>query len=80
MPATTLRTRSAALPCSGPVDADGAPTRAPGAEAEFIAAIVDYKRSSGRNFPTWSEVLEVALNLGYVKPGETAAAGACGLR
>jgi hypothetical protein len=25
----------------------------------------DYKRRSGRNFPTWSEVLEVVRSLGY---------------
>ena len=27
-----------------------------------------YKRSSGRMFPTWSEVLEVVRDLGYEKP------------
>ena len=44
------------------------------AEREFISAILDYKQSSGRMFPTWSEVLEVAQSLGYVKPGSAAAA------
>ncbi|CAN5747555.1 hypothetical protein BH23PLA1_BH23PLA1_19290 [soil metagenome] len=37
------------------------------AEIEFMQAIQDYKRSSGRMFPTWSEVLEVLRNLGYQK-------------
>jgi hypothetical protein len=27
-----------------------------------------YKQSSGRMFPTWSEVLEVLQGLGYQKP------------
>ncbi len=44
-------------------------SRRSAAESEFISAILDYKQSSGRMFPTWSEVLEVAQNLGYVKAG-----------
>ena len=32
----------------------------------------DYKQSSGRMFPTWSEVLEVLRDLGYEKPDEYA--------
>lgn len=36
-------------------------------ELEFIQAIESYKKSSGRMFPTWSEVLEVAISLGYRK-------------
>ena len=36
-------------------------------DLEFMGAIQDYKLSSGRKFPTWSEVLEVVLALGYVK-------------
>jgi len=40
-------------------------------EVEFMKAMDDYKRKSGRMFPTWSEVLEVVRGLGYVKP-ETA--------
>ena len=40
-------------------------------EVEFMQAIERYKRSSGRNFPTCSEVLEVVRSLGYTKP-ETA--------
>ncbi|MFM7129689.1 MAG: hypothetical protein ACKO5E_07930 [bacterium] len=38
-------------------------------EMEFLKAIEDYKKSSGRAFPTWSEVLEVVKSLGYVKVG-----------
>ena len=37
------------------------------AEVEFLGAIQEYKRSSGRLFPTWSEVLEVVRTLGYEK-------------
>ncbi len=42
------------------------------AEVEFLRAIEGYKRSSGRLFPTWSEVLEVLQGLGYEKPNRTA--------
>lgn len=38
-------------------------------EVEFMKAMDDYKRKSGRMFPTWSEVLEVIRSLGYTKPG-----------
>ncbi len=34
-------------------------------EVEFMKAMDDYKRKSGRQFPTWSEVLEVIRSLGY---------------
>ena len=34
-------------------------------EVEFMNAMDDYKRRSGRQFPTWSEVLEVLRSLGY---------------
>lgn len=34
-------------------------------ELEFMYAMQEYKRSSGRMFPTWSEVLEVFKGLGY---------------
>jgi hypothetical protein len=37
------------------------------AEMEFMMAMNEYKRSSGRMFPTWSEVLEVLQRLGYEK-------------
>lgn len=36
-------------------------------EVEFMKAMDDYKRRSGRQFPTWSEVLEVVRDLGYRK-------------
>lgn len=36
-------------------------------EIEFMKAMDDYKRRSGRMFPTWSEVLEVVRSLGYVR-------------
>jgi hypothetical protein len=41
------------------------------AEMEFMMAMNEYKRRSGRMFPTWSEVLEVLQGLGYekVEPG-----------
>ena len=38
------------------------------AELEFMQAMQLYKQSSGRMFPTWSEVLEVLTHLGYEKP------------
>ncbi len=37
------------------------------AEMEFMMAMNDYKQTSGRMFPTWSEVLEVLRGLGYEK-------------
>ncbi len=37
-------------------------------EWEFMQAMQEYKHRSGRNFPTWSEVLEVLRALGYAKP------------
>ncbi|QDT02779.1 hypothetical protein K227x_11570 [Rubripirellula lacrimiformis] len=36
-----------------------------GQEIEFMKAMDDYKRDSGRMFPTCSEVLEVIRGLGY---------------
>lgn len=39
-------------------------------EVEFMRAMDDYKRRSGRQFPTWSEVLEVLRDLGYRKVAE----------
>ena len=39
-------------------------------EVEFMKAMDDYKRLSGRQFPTWSEVLEVLNALGYRKVAE----------
>ena len=42
------------------------------AEVESMMAMNEYKRSSGRMFPTWSEVLEVLKGLGYEKVGDPA--------
>jgi hypothetical protein len=36
-------------------------------ELEFMRAMDLYKRRSGRQFPTWSEVLEVLQHMGYRK-------------
>lgn len=36
-------------------------------EVEFMNALNEYKRTSGRMFPTCSEVLEVVRGLGYIK-------------
>lgn len=48
-------------------------------EIEFMNALDDYKRKSGRMFPTCSEVLEVVRSLGYVKVSAAdQAAGQCG--
>lgn len=46
-------------------------------EVEFMNAMDEYKRTSGRMFPTCSEVLEVIRGLGYVQlsPNELAAQG-----
>lgn len=39
-------------------------------EIRFMQALDDYKRCSGRMFPTCSEILEVVRGLGYVKLSE----------
>lgn len=39
-------------------------------EIEFMQAMDDYKRRSGRQFPTWSEVLEVLRSMGYRQVAE----------
>lgn len=38
-----------------------------GEEIEFMQALDAYKRSSGRMFPTCSEILEVIRDLGYIR-------------
>jgi len=38
-------------------------------ELEFMSALDEYKRTSGRMFPTCSEILEVFAGLGYRKIG-----------
>lgn len=35
---------------------------------EFMRAIDDFKRKNNKPFPTWSEVLQIVKDLGYVKP------------
>ncbi|WP_020466584.1 hypothetical protein [Singulisphaera acidiphila] len=44
----------------------------PSAEQEFMQAIKDYQKQSGRLFPTWSEILDVAQNLGKRRRGGSA--------
>lgn len=39
-------------------------------EVDFMKAMDDYKRRSGRQFPTWSEVLEVIHSMGYRQVAE----------
>jgi hypothetical protein len=41
-------------------------------EIDFMKAMDDYKRRSGRQFPTWSEVLEVLRSMGYRRVAEAA--------
>lgn len=36
---------------------------------EFITAIDEYKRVHQRQFPNWSEVLEILKTLGYARVG-----------
>lgn len=40
------------------------------AEIEFMHALDEYKRASGRMFPTCSEILEVLIKIGYRKVAE----------
>ncbi len=40
---------------------------ASGDEEEFRIAMVRYKERSERQFPTWSEVLEILRSIGYAK-------------
>ena len=41
-------------------------------EIEFMQALDEYKRASGRMFPTCSEILEVIQKLGYQKTDQPA--------
>ncbi len=41
-----------------------------GDEVAFMRAMDEYKRKSGRMFPTWSEVLEVLHSIGYRRVAE----------
>ena len=43
-------------------------------EREFMLAMDEYKRASGRMFPTCSEILEVIRNLGYSQCDATSSA------
>ena len=43
-------------------------------EVEFMNALDEYKRTSGRMFPTCSEILEVIRKLGYQKQAACPAA------
>jgi len=36
-------------------------------EIEFLKAVDEYKRSTGRAFPAWTEILAVLRSLGYRK-------------
>ena len=40
-------------------------------EIEFMQAMDEYKRASGRMFPTCSEILEVFRGLGYDRPSQS---------
>jgi hypothetical protein len=67
----TRSTGPARTPRDARVRRDPAPTSEPlisAADLEFMQAMQEYKRTSGRMFPTWSEVLEVLQGLGYRKP------------
>ena len=48
-------------------------------EIEFMRALDDYKRNSGRMFPTCSEILEVIRDLGYVRLSEEEQSLICGI-
>jgi len=39
-------------------------------QLEFIKSLDEYKRVNNRPFPTWTEVLDVVLYLGYRKVAE----------
>jgi hypothetical protein len=34
---------------------------------EFLQAVDEYKRRTGKAFPTWTEILEILKSLGYRK-------------
>ena len=44
-------------------------------ELEFMRALEQYKRASGRMFPTCSEILEVVRSLGYARAAAPCSAG-----
>ena len=47
-------------------------------EIAFMHALDDYKRQSGRMFPTCSEILEVVRAMGYVRTTEIESASTAG--
>lgn len=49
------------------LEADPPSERDDAATLEFLRAIDEHKRKTGRNFPSWSEVLDIILGLGYRK-------------
>ncbi|SIN94550.1 hypothetical protein SAMN05444166_1729 [Singulisphaera sp. GP187] len=53
-----------------PVDAVVCPRIPTTAEIELTLAMQQYKKDSGRLYPTWSEVLAVLQDLGYHKSDE----------
>ena len=70
--AARVKAANGRRPGGGPAaPAEGAP-----GEREFTLAMKAYQASSGRMFPTWSEVLEVLQALGYTKAARGAAATA----
>jgi len=62
MPATLLPTHRRQL-----VDPATCERNYDSAEIEFMQAVEQYKRTSGRKFPTCSEMLAVVRSLGYVR-------------
>lgn len=66
-PATRPQSTPAPEPVAETTPKPSTPSQSP-AELEFMKAMQEYKQSSGRMFPTWSEVLEVLKTLGYAKP------------
>lgn len=62
MPATSIPTRRRQL-----VDPATCERNYDSAEIEFMQAVEQYKRSSGRRFPACSEMLAIVRSLGYVR-------------
>jgi hypothetical protein len=62
MPAPLIPTR-----CRQLVDPATCERNYDSAEVEFMQAVEQYKRISGRKFPTCSEMLAVVRSLGYVR-------------
>jgi len=48
---------------TGPVNPDSMSAEV----IEFITAVDEYKRKRGRPFPSWSEIFEIVVQLGYRK-------------